>query len=132
VDAGGWIRWQGLHNGPMPHIILETTADLQENAQVPDILEALIAKLVSFETIDPKAVKAYHALRSVWRHGEGGQPGFAHCTVGILQGRPVELRKRIADEMYVELQSHFPEALATNEVNITLELREFDADTYRK
>ncbi len=33
----------------MPHILLETTADLTENAVIPDILEALVMKLSSFE-----------------------------------------------------------------------------------
>ena len=30
----------------MPHIILETTADLPENSDVPDILQALAEKLL--------------------------------------------------------------------------------------
>lgn len=116
----------------MPHIILETTADLPENANVPDILDALVAKLSSFETIDSKSVKGYHTLRSVWCLGEGGPPGFAHCTVAIMTGRPEELRKSIADGMYGVLKEHFSQSLELGEVSLTLELREMDAATYRK
>lgn len=116
----------------MPHIHLETTADLFENANIPDILEALVSRLCGFETIDSKAVKAYHLLRSNWHVGAGAPLGFAHCTVAILSGRPMELRKSIAEGMYAELKSHFSMSLESGEVAITLEVREMDRETYRK
>lgn len=116
----------------MPHIILETTADLYENASIPDILEALVQKLSSFDTIDPRAIKAYHTLRTNWHMGEGAPPGFAHCTVGIVDGRPQDLRQKIAAGMYEELRSHFSMSLENDEVSLTLELRQFDGDTYQK
>ena len=116
----------------MPHIILETTADLVENAQVPDILEALVSKLASFETIDPKSIKAYHTLRSVWAMGEGATAGFAHCSEWILAGRTIELRAAIADGMYGVLLEHFEESREANDANLTLEVREMDPLTYRK
>src|ERR1044072_1323862 len=116
----------------MPHIILETTADLFENANIPDILEGLVKGLCSFETIDSTSVKAYHTLRSDWHMGAGAPPGFAHCTVGMLSGRPLELRQQMAKGMYEEMRSHFSMSLENDEAALTLELREFDAGTYRK
>ena len=116
----------------MPHIILETTADLQENAFIPDILEALVKCLGRFDTVSPRAIKAYHTLRSVWCMGEGAAPGFAHCTVAVLHGRPLELRRAISDAMYKVLQQEFQESLAAKEVGVTLELREMDSETYHK
>jgi len=116
----------------MPHIILETTADLFENAHIPDILEALVGALSKAETIDSKAVKAYHTLRSNWHMGEGAPPGFAHCTVGILEGRSLELRKSISDSLYGVLQREFKYSIENHEVSLTLELREFAKETYRK
>jgi 5-carboxymethyl-2-hydroxymuconate isomerase len=116
----------------MPHIILETTSDLPENANVPDILEALVEKLSAIETIDSKSVKAYHTLRMVWSMGEDAPGGFAHCTVAILSGRPENLKTKIADDMYSVLKEHFGQSLDLGEVGLTLELREMDAATYRK
>lgn len=119
-------------NHLMPHIHLETTADLPENAHVPDILEALTGELASHDTISPASIKSYHTLRSVWHMGDGAPPGFAHCTVAILHGRPLELRQKIAGAMYETLKTHFAESLAAQEVGLTLELREMDPDTYHK
>ncbi len=116
----------------MPHIHLETTADLEENANLPDILEALTEALSNQETIPSRGVKAYHTLRSVWCVGEGGIPGFAHCEVAILGGRPLDLRQRMATSLMAVLQQQFAESLSEGLVSVTLELREMDKDTYQK
>jgi 5-carboxymethyl-2-hydroxymuconate isomerase len=116
----------------MPHIHLETTSDLSENASVPDILEALVEQLGKQESVAAASIKAYHSLRSVWAVGEGHAPGVAHCTVSILTGRTEEQRAKIADAMFETLQQHFVESLEANEVGISLELREMARETYRK
>lgn len=116
----------------MPHIVLTTTADLPENANVPDILEGLTRVLSGIETVSPASIKAYHGLRSNWCMGEGAPAGFAHVEVAILTGRPLELRQQIADAMYDELRSHFTMSLENGEVSLTLEVREMAAETYRK
>jgi len=116
----------------MPHIHLETTADLEENANVPDILEALTVKLGGLETMNSKAIKAYHTLRSVWYMGEGAPEGFAHCEIAILAGRPVELKQQIATAMMEVMREQFAESLSAGVVGLTLELREMDPATYQK
>ena len=116
----------------MPHIHLQTTADLPENTDIADILEALVKALCEVETVSPPAVKAYHSLRSVWAMGEGAPPGFASLTVSILAGRPEELRIKMADHMYAALQKAFDQSRQANEVSLTLEIREMDKPTYRK
>jgi len=116
----------------MPHIHLETTSDLEENAKLPDILEALTVALAGHETIASKAIKSYHTLRSVWVMGEGAPAGFAHCEVAILEGRPKELRHKMATTLMDVMREQFAESLANNAVSVTLELREMDKDTYQK
>ncbi len=116
----------------MPHIHLETTSDLPENADVPDILEALVTRLSSLESVSSSSVKAYHSLRSVWKVGEGHADGIAHCTVMILAGRSEELRVQMADAMFETLKLQFAGSLEANEVGVTLELREMARETYRK
>ena len=116
----------------MPHIHLETTSDLEENAKLPDILEALTLALSAHETVASKGVKSFHTLRSVWFVGEGGAPGFAHCEVAILEGRPLELRKQMSCSLMEVMQEEFAESLASGAVSITLELREMDKETYQR
>lgn len=119
-----------LGEATMPHLILETTADLPENANVPDILEALANELATYKTVASDTIKGSHVLRSVWHMGAGGPPGFAHLTIAVLSGRPLELRRRIAEGMSRVLHDHLAESLAAGEVSVTVELREMDRDTY--
>ncbi len=116
----------------MPHLILETTADLPENANVPDILEALVARLASFETVESRTIKAYHTLRSVWSMGADAPAGFAHLSVEVLTGRPLAWRKQVTDAMAEVLREHFAVSLAAREVYATVELREMERDTYAR
>jgi 5-carboxymethyl-2-hydroxymuconate isomerase len=115
----------------MPHIHLETTADLHENADVPEILEALIGALVTVESINPATVKAYHTLLKNWHVGEGHPAGFAHLTLEILSGRPPDLKAKLADTVFAELQARFAYSRENEDGKITLEIREMDAATYR-
>jgi 5-carboxymethyl-2-hydroxymuconate isomerase len=116
----------------MPHIHLETTADLEENANVPDILEALTVALGAQETMNSKAVKAYHSLRSIWFVGEGGPAGFAHCEVAILEGRSPELRQKIATALMEVLRDQFACSIQDGLATVTLEMREMEAATYQR
>lgn len=116
----------------MPHIHLHTTADLHENADVPEILEALTAEMAKQETVGSASIKAYHSLRSFWAVGEGHPASFAHCEVSILSGRPLELRKRMAEALVKVLREKLAYSVEQGEVSITLELREMDAETYQR
>jgi 5-carboxymethyl-2-hydroxymuconate isomerase len=116
----------------MPHIHLETTSDLVENSKLPDILELLTVELCSHESIPSKSVWACHTLRSVWCMGDGAPPGFAHCEIALLAGRPLELRQKIATSMMAVMREQFAESLVAAEVGLTLEVREMDRETYQK
>jgi len=116
----------------VPTIHLQTSADLAENTNIPDILERLVETLSSIETVNPKAVKAYHTIRSVWTMGKGAEPGFAACELAILGGRPEELKIKMADAIFAALQTSFAQSAATGEVSLTLEVREMEPATYRK
>ena len=116
----------------MPHIILETTSDVVENQDIVDILETLVAKLATFESISPSSIKGYHSLRNTWIIGEGGAHGFVHCEVAILSGRPEDLVQQITDGMYAALIESFSRSHESGEAGITLELRQMEKATYRK
>lgn len=116
----------------MPHIHLEVTSDLLDEADVERVLEDLASRLESFETIAGPSVKAYFTERDVWAMGTGAPAGFVHCTIGVLKGRPLELRQRIASGMSQTLRDFYREAIDDGRAGLTLELREMDSDTYVK
>jgi 5-carboxymethyl-2-hydroxymuconate isomerase len=114
----------------MPYLHLETTADLPENADVPDILEALAEALAGLESVERKTVRAYHSLRSVWVVGPGAPPGFAHLTASVMEGKTVEWRAELSKGLLGALRESFRASLAAQEAAITVEIREIEADSY--
>jgi 5-carboxymethyl-2-hydroxymuconate isomerase len=116
----------------MPHIELKTTPNLDRTLDVPGLLRELVEKMSSFETVNSVAVKAYHVPVASWAMGAGAPKGFAHCTVRVLSGRPVELRKKMAVEMVAVMRHALANEIAAGEASVTLELREMDSETYQK
>lgn len=116
----------------MPHIHLQTTANILENDRIPEILRMLADRLAQFDTIDSASIKAYHTLRESWAMGSGAKPGFVHCEAAILTGRPVELRKEIADGLATLLRDVFASSFGADLAGLTVEIREIDRETYVK
>ncbi|MBS1707094.1 MAG: hypothetical protein JSS65_00050 [Armatimonadetes bacterium] len=116
----------------MPHVVLEVTDNLPEAAEVGPLLAELAKAIGGIESVDPKAVKVYANVRQHWAMGQGASPGFCHLTICVLSGRPLELRRQMADRLYSVLRSHFSRSLASGLASSTLEVREMDAQTYRK
>lgn len=116
----------------MPHIHLETTPWLLTPERATLVLKQLAARLATFETIESQAIKAYHSERTTYVTGEGAPRGFVHCTVAIQSGRPLELRKQIADGMYELLVEQLGRNRDLHQASITLEVREMDRETYRR
>ena len=90
----------------------------------------LAAKLASFETVEPRAVKAYLNVREHFAILPEGPAGFAHLEVSLMRGRPLELRRQIAEGMRQKLAEEFAEKLSQGEIAITVEIREMDSETY--
>jgi len=109
---------------------LETTADLPENADVPDILEALAAILADQDSVEPRKVRAYHSLRSVWVMGEGGPAGFAHLTGYVARGRSVEWRAGLSKQLAEVLKEHFGGSLTEKGAAVSVEIREIEPESY--
>ncbi|MBX3110904.1 MAG: hypothetical protein KF857_02755 [Fimbriimonadaceae bacterium] len=116
----------------MPHLQLEVTEGLPEVADLTSVLRELADALGAMETVEPKAVKAYAHVRDTWAMGRGASPGFVHLTVCVLSGRPLDLRRQMADRLYEVLAGHFSRSLAGGLASLTLEVREMDRETYRK
>lgn len=116
----------------MPHIELKTTANIARALDVPAMLQQLVDKLSTFETVKTQAIKAYHLPISDWVMGSGAPKGFVHCTISVLTGRPMELRQRMATEMVAVIREALLPEIRAGEVSVTLELREMESETYQK
>lgn len=116
----------------MPHLKLDATSNVLELDEVPQILRELVEELCRHETMDAASVKAYFREQSVWAMGEGARAGFVHLEVALLEGRPVELKRAIAEGMRGVIFRCFARSLAEGLIGVTIEIRDMDRATYLK
>ena len=116
----------------MPHLQLEYGGDVAEKGELKSILEELVAKAGTFDTVASKALKAYVRESPVWTTGEGHPPGFVHLTFCVLEGRSIDLLGQMADGLYEVLKSRFATSVDRGSVALSLEVRLMMASTYRK
>jgi 5-carboxymethyl-2-hydroxymuconate isomerase len=114
----------------VPHIRVEISANMARPGRLKPFLTDLATLLASFETVEPKAVKAYANVREHFALLPEGPAGFAHLEVSLMRGRPLELRKAISEAMRARVLDEFEEKVAQGEIAITVEIREMDPDTY--
>ena len=112
----------------MPHIIVEHSSNIEDQIDLPDLLQALHESLTA-EGIDKARIKTRslplsHAV--VGAHGVQGH--MVHITLLLLAGRDVPTKKQYADPLHAlakdVLQSKLPQC------SVTLEVRDMNPDTY--
>ncbi|MBX3097600.1 MAG: hypothetical protein KF812_12130 [Fimbriimonadaceae bacterium] len=111
----------------MPHIRLEMSAGVPALVDVSSLLSRLVECLSGCETVTPSAVKACADIHQFHAIGEGHPAEFVRLTISILEGRPPAVRTVIADSMFSVLRAAIPDS-----VGISQELRQMNADDYRK
>lgn len=116
----------------MPHLQLHTSPDLIENVDIADLLADLCRTFCEFESIEAKAVKAYHTMHSNWSMGAAQPSGFAHLTILLLEGRSPELIESLGAKMHAEMKRLFAQSVALGEIIPTVELREMPKSRYWK
>jgi 5-carboxymethyl-2-hydroxymuconate isomerase len=114
----------------MPHIRVELSANVARPGRLKPFLAELARKLGEFESVEPRAVKAYLNVREHFAMNPEGPAGFAHLEVSLLRGRPLELRQQISEVMRQLVTQEFEEKVAQGEIAVTIEIREMDSDTY--
>jgi 5-carboxymethyl-2-hydroxymuconate isomerase len=116
----------------MPHIKVDVSANAARPGRIKPFLSDLAARLADFESIESGAVKAYLNVREHFAMNPDGRPAFIHVEVALMRGRNLELRSQIADAMREIVIAEFAEKVSHDGIAITVEIREMDAETYRR
>lgn len=109
----------------MPHIIVEYSAVLETEIDVPalltDLHEALAAQGIDIARIKTRGLKIDHAVI-----GDDGADGkMLHATLLLLEGRDLPTKKQYGDPIYAAMTEAAPDGCA-----VTFEIRDMNKDTY--
>jgi 5-carboxymethyl-2-hydroxymuconate isomerase len=118
----------------MPHFIVEYTSNIKAEADIPNLLgkvnEILIAQGGVFPTggIRSRAIELHDYCIADGK----GDYAFVHCNLKIGAGRTDAQKKKVGDELFAAIQTHFANLLAQRDLALSLELNEFsDSATYK-
>ncbi|KQR35622.1 5-carboxymethyl-2-hydroxymuconate Delta-isomerase [Deinococcus sp. Leaf326] len=118
----------------MPHLTAEYTANLGDDARIPELLEALHSVLIARPDVFPVGGVRTRALRlEEYRVADGeADDAFVHLTLKIGAGRSAEVRQAVGDELFGVLKAHFAETFARRFLALSLEMQEFsEAGTWK-
>ncbi|AOJ65749.1 5-carboxymethyl-2-hydroxymuconate isomerase [Burkholderia ubonensis] len=118
----------------MPHIVVEYTANLRDDARIPALLRTINATLISQGGVFPTGGIRSRAIElQDYCVADGtGDDAFVHVTLKIGAGRSDEVKKAACDALFDAIKSHFAELYAKRYLALSMELTEFsESGTYK-
>jgi 5-carboxymethyl-2-hydroxymuconate isomerase len=118
----------------MPHFIVEYTANLRNEARIPELLATANRVLAAQGTVYPLGGIRSRAIEVVdYCIADGADDhAFVHATLKIGAGRSDEVKKKTCDDLFGAIKAHFAELFDRRGLALSLELFEFsEAGTYK-
>ncbi|KVU35109.1 5-carboxymethyl-2-hydroxymuconate isomerase [Burkholderia ubonensis] len=111
----------------MPHIVVEYTANIRDDARIPALLRTINAALIAQGGVFPTGGIRSRAieLRDYCVADGTGDDAFVHVTLKIGAGRSDEVKKAACDALFDAINAHFAELYAKRYLALSMELAEF-------
>ncbi len=117
----------------MPHLIVEYSANIEEDLQLPELLTRLRDCAVATGVFPLGGIRLRGARRDHYLIADGDPTNaFVHLTARIGQGRSLEVRESVVQALFEVLCSHLDELYAERGLGISIEIQEIDAATSLK
>ena len=117
----------------MPHVILEYSANILDDADFPYLFARLHDVLVEtgncrLDDIKSRAIGCEH-----FRVGDGdARNAFAHLTLHVLEGREEEALQTLGEACLEVMQTFYAKSLEEQRCDLTVEIRPMRRDSYFK
>jgi 5-carboxymethyl-2-hydroxymuconate isomerase len=117
----------------MPHLVIEYSSNIPGTID-GDVLLREIAVIVSAAGEIPiEHFKSRLVRRDSYRVGEGGaEEAFVHLEAGVFSGKPPEMKRRIGEDCLEYLEEFFSGIAGELSLQITVEIREMEKESYFK
>ncbi len=112
----------------MPHINVEYTANLADEARIPRLLHSLHDVLIAQGGVFPIGGIRSRAQRlDEYRMADGAaDDAFVHITLKIGSGRSEAVKRHVCDALFEAVKAHFAELYARRYLALSMELIEFN------
>ena len=113
----------------MPHFILEYSANLEDELDLPVLFEKLHTTAIATGVFPPGGIRT-RAVRCDQYRIANGDPelGFVHMTTKMGHGRPLEVRQEAGKKIFATLTEHLEPVFDTHYMGISFEIVELHPD----
>ena len=118
----------------MAHVIVEYTANIRAEADIPGLLRIINESLIGQGDVFPIGGIRSRAIElSDYRMADGAADyAFVHITLKMGAGRNVATQTTIGEDLFAAVRAHFAELYAKRLLALSLEVTEFDeGGTYK-
>lgn len=117
----------------MPHLIIEYTDNIKEEANIPLLLQEINEVLLSHSNIIPIGGLRSRAIElQDYRVADGTEDdAFVHAILKLGGGRSEADKKLICDDLFQTIKEHFADLFDKRYLALSMELYEFMAPTYK-
>lgn len=113
----------------MPHIVVEYSANLEAEADLPGLCDALRRSAAAQEIFPLTGVRVRAYRADFWSIADGDPlNGFVDISVRLREGRPLEKRKVATDAIFAAARAHLDDLIQSRPVMLSLEMRDINAD----
>jgi 5-carboxymethyl-2-hydroxymuconate isomerase len=113
----------------MPHFILEYSRNLEPELDVKALFRSLRAAALDTGIFPPGGIRfrAYPCETYLVADGKT-ENAFAHLTLKLGHGRPMELRRSVGEKIFTALTEHLNPIYESRPIAISFEMRELDPE----
>ena len=118
----------------MPHFIVEYTANLEAEGDLPVLLEKINDTMIAQGGVFPIGGIRSRAIRlDCYRMADGAADyAFVHATLKIGAGRDGATKKRAGDALFEVMKTHFATLYEKRYLALSMEIAEFsEAGTWK-
>jgi 5-carboxymethyl-2-hydroxymuconate isomerase len=117
----------------MPQVTLEYTANIPQEIHARDLFSGLHQTIADVLGISVNNCKSRALRLDAYHIGKGeAQNAFVHLDVRFLAGRPLDVKQEVGQQCLSLLRAYFEPSLAALELQITVEVRDVQRQTYFK
>ena len=114
----------------MPHLIVEYSANLEAELDVPSLVRTVHEAAVATGVFPLGGIRTRAQRREVYCVADGNPANrFVHLDVKIAAGRPLEVRKRAGDAIFAAVSATLAPIFAKHPLAISMEIMEINPET---
>lgn len=110
----------------VPHLIVEYSANIEQSIALGELLDALYRAALSTGAFPLGGIRVRAHRTDHYRISDcDAANGFVHVTAMLGHGRPLDVRRRIGEELMGALTDHLEQLFASAPLAISLNIQEF-------